>query len=315
MNKTECIIYKNSSNIKNAILLSLFASTIVATTTSLAATPVTKFELETGAEYDSNLSVIELDQNSSEGDWSALANVRLNSQWQATEKMKLKGGLSYTSKTYQDYNEFDLAIKQAFIDTSYDFQRLTLGASYHYADAELDNNDFLTLQQRSIYLSHLIRQTIFLRAAINDQDKAFPISSLRNADNRSVAGDAFFFLNQGKTFFTVGLSRETENATANEFDYDGTNFRASVNHQFPLWNKTNRLQLGWRYDKRDYTAITPALNATRNDERRVTALEWQVETNKWLSVAGKLERGNYDSNLASANYAETISSIMLKASF
>jgi len=309
------ITQKTTSNVKNIIRFSLLASIISSANMGVAATPATKFELETGAEYDSNLSVIELDKNSSEGDWSALANARLNSQWQATDKAKIKGGLSYSSKTYQDFSEFDLVIKQAFIDTSYDFQPLTLGASYHYADAELDGSDFLTLQQRSIYISRLINQTIFLRAAINDQDKDFPGSSTRNADNQSLAGDAFFFFNQGKTFFTIGLSGETENATANEFDYDGTNIRTSVSHQFSLWDKKNRLQLGFRYDQRDYSAVTPSLEAKRNDERRVATLEWQIETTNWLSVVGKVERGDYDSNLASANYAETVSSLMLKASF
>lgn len=309
------IVKKANSNLKNIICCSLFASVISSTNSSMAATPTTKFELETGAEYDSNLSVIELDKSSSEGDWSALANARLNSQWQATDKAKVKGGLSYSSKTYRDFSEFDLVIKQAFIDTSYDFQPLTLGASFHYADAELDSSDFLTLQQRSIYISRLINQTFFLRAAINDQDKDFPGSRARNADNQSVAGDAFFFFNQGKTFLTVGLTGETENATANEFDYDGTNFRTSFNHQFSLWGKKNRLQLGWRYDQRDYSAVTPALEAKRTDKRRIATLEWQIETNNWLSVSGKVERGNYDSNLASANYAETVSSLMLKASF
>lgn len=315
MSKPTFITKKTNSNLKNIICFSLLASIISSANTSVAATPTTKFELETGAEYDSNLSVIELDKSSSEGDWSALANARLNSQWQATDKTKIKGGLSYSSKTYRDFSEFDLAIKQAFIDASYDFQPLTLGASFHYADAELDSSDFLTLQQRSIYISRLINQTIFLRAALNDQDKDFPGSSARNADNQSLAGDAFFFFNQGKTFLTVGLTGETENANANEFDYDGTNLRTSLSHQFSLWNKKNRLQLGWRYDQRDYSEITPTLEAKRNDTRRIATLEWQIETNSWLSVVGKVERGNYDSNLASANYAETVSSLMLKASF
>ena len=315
MGTPKIIAKKANSNLKSILYFSLLASVISSTNASVAATPTTKFELETGAEYDSNLSVIELDTNSSEGDWSALANARLNSQWQATDKAKIKGGLSYSSKTYQDFSEFDLAIKQAFIDASYDFQPLTLGASFHYADAELDSSDFLTLQQRSIYISRLINQTIFLRAAVNDQDKDFPGSSARNADNQSIAGDAFFFFNQGKTFLTVGLAGETENAVANEFDYDGANIRTSLSQQFSLWNKKNRLQLSWRYDQRDYSTITPALETKPKDTRRIATLEWQSETNNWLSGVGKVERGNYDSNLASANYAETVSSLMLKASF
>ena len=111
------IAKKIASNLKQIIFYSLLASAISSANSSVAATPTTKFELETGAEYDSNLSVIELDKSSSEGDWSALANARLNSQWQATDKTKVKGGLSYSSKTYRDFREFDLVIKQAFMET------------------------------------------------------------------------------------------------------------------------------------------------------------------------------------------------------
>lgn len=310
---------------KNLIHLSLLACLI--STTSIAAAlktqsnttsntkPTTKIDIETGAEYDSNLSVIELDQSSSEGDWAYLLNANISSQWQANEKLKLKGGASYNSKTYQDYSEFDLDIKQAFADASYNFQPVTLGLSYHYADAELDGKDFLTLQQQSVYISRLINQKIFLRVAINNQDKDFPVDNNRNADNQSFTGDVFFFFNQGKSFLTLGISNETENARVNEFDYDGINFRTSFNHQFQAWNKKNRLQLGWRFDNRDYSATTPVLDEERKDERRIASLEWQIETNEWLSVIAKLEAGDYDSNLAAANYSETISSLTLKASF
>lgn len=292
-----------------------FLSCIIGAANATVAKPSTQFELETGAEYDSNLSVIELDKNSTEGDWSVLANARVNSQWQASEKIKVKGGLGYSSKTYQDFSEFDLSIKQASADVSYDFSLLTLGASYHYADAELDDQGFLSLQQRSLYISRLINQKFFLRAAINKQDKKFPGLSARNADNQNLAGDAFYFFNQGKTFFTLGLTGETENAGANELDYDGVSFRSSLNHQFSLGNIKNRVQLGYRYEQRDYSAVTPSIEAKRTDERRITTLEWQIETTKWLSLVGKVERGNYDSNLAAANYSEIVSSLMLKAHF
>lgn len=300
---------------KKHICISLMAAATTFANITTAATPVTRIDIETGTEYDSNLSIIELDRSSSENDWALLANARVNSQWQATKKLKLKGGLGYNSKTYQDYSAYDLAIKQAFIDAGYDFEALTLGISYHHADASLDSRDFLTLQQRSLYVSRLFNQRTFLRAAINEQDKDFPTSGLRNADNRGLAGDAFFFYNQGKTFFTVGVSSEEENAVAREFDYDGINLRASINHQFLLWNKKNRLQFSLRHDERDYSGITPAIEARRKDKRNIITTEWQVETNRWLTIAAKLERGNYDSNLHAANYSETLGSVMLKASF
>lgn len=297
------------------LLLLAMTTGIAAPHTGMAATPRVKTELEAGAEYDSNLSVIELDKNAAVGDWAAIANARLHGQWQAMDKVKLKGGIGYASKTYQDYSAFDLAIKNAFFDTSYDFKPMTVGFSYHYADAELAAKDFLTLQQRSLYVSRLVNHTLFLRAALNDQDKDFAASRQRNADNHNITGDMFIFFNQGKTLLTAGLTTERETATAHEFDYEGVGLRTSFSHQFPLFNKKNRLQLSWRYDQRNYSAVTPAVQAERSDARRIGTLEWQLEANSWLSLIAKMEHGNYESNLAAANYSETTSLLMLKASF
>lgn len=297
-------------------LLALAMTTgIAATNASVAATPSATFELEAGAEYDSNLSVIDLDKNTSAGDWAAITNARLHSQWLALDKVKLKGGISYASKTYQDYSAFDLVIKNAFFDTGYNLKPMTLGFSYHYADAELDTKDFLTLQQRSLYVSHLVKQPLFLRTALNDQDKEFPVSRQRNANNRNITGDMFLFFNQGKTLLTAGLTVEKETAAAQEFNYDGTGFRSSFSHQFSLLDKKSQLQLTWRYDQRNYSAVTPAIEAKRSDERSISALKWQLEANSWLSLVAKVEHGNYDSNLAAADYSETTSLLMLKASF
>ncbi|HTF97293.1 MAG TPA: hypothetical protein VL995_14240 [Cellvibrio sp.] len=295
----------------NILLLAIMQ---LASGTVVAASDAT-FEVETGTEYDSNLSIIELDQNSAENDWALVANARMNGQWQANRHVKLKGGLSYNTKTWNDYSAYDLKIKQAFADASYEFKPFTLGVSFHHADAKLDDRDFLTLQQRSIYASRLVNQRFFLRAAVNHQNKDFPGSNIRNANNQSMAGDMFVFFNQGKTFLTLGISNEEERARADQFDYDGINLRTSISHQFTAWNKPNRVQFGVRYDNRDYLSITPELEKKRSDQRRIATLEWDVATSKWLSITTKFERGNYASNIDSADYAETIGSVLLKASF
>lgn len=272
-------------------------------------------ELESGAEYDSNLAVVELDQYSSAGDWALLANARVNAQWQATPKAIFKAGASYSSKTYQDMSAFDLGIQQVFADASYELPLFKLGLSYHQADAALDGTDFLTLRQHSVYLSRLFNQRTFVRGAVNYQDKDFPTSAERNAHNLGMAGDVFVFFNQGTTFVAFGLNHEQENARSDPFDLTATSVKTSINHQFPAWGKKTKLQLGWRYEQRDYSAITPALEAKRDDTRQVANLEWQINTHDWLALVSKVERGDYQSNLRSADYSETRASLTFKATF
>lgn len=280
-----------------------------------AAAPEGSIKLEAGTEYDSNLGVIELDQYSTESDWAAILNARFNGRWQANDQLNIKGGYFYLSKHYQDNDNFDLAIQQLFVDTSYDLRVVTLGASYHKADADLASRDFLQLQQTSIYASRLIDNRIFLRAATNYQDKDFPGNAGRNAHNTGLAGDVFVFFNQGTTFISAGITSEEEDAQQAQFNYDALSLRGSINHKFSAWGKNNKVQLGIRLHDRDYSSVTPELETKRNDNHRVATLEWEVSLTPKITATSKIEKGNYESNLAVADYSETLASINFAVTF
>lgn len=283
--------------------------------TASAANPGVDFEVSAGAEQDSNLNVVELDKNSNESDIATLLNAKVDANWKPIEKLSLSGGYAYSTKLYQKNDNFNLAIHQLSADANYDFNVLTVGASYHYADALLDGKNFLDLRQTSFYVSKLINEKIYLRAATNIQDKKFTNLSERDARNTGFSGDAFVFFNAGKTFVSVGAANEDENAQAKQFDYKGINFRSKVSHKFSMADKDNKVQLGWRYTKRDYSGITPEIKAERYDTSHVADAEWEINFTSKVSLVTKVERGNYNSNLAAADYSETRTSILLKARF
>ena len=282
---------------------------------SLAANPSADFEVSAGAEQDSNLNVVELDKNSHESDTAALLNAKFDVNWKPQEKFNLSGGYAYTSKTYQHNDEFNLAIHQLYADANYEFTLLTAGASHHFAKAELDGNSFLDLHQTSVYISKLINNTVYLRAAANVQDKTFTSLSDRNATNKGFSGDAFVFFNEGKTFVNVGISNEKENARAKQFDYKGVTYKARASHKFNAFGKDNKLQLGWRYTTKDYSGITPDINAERYDSGHATDINWEISLTPKVSLETKVEHGNYNSNFAAADYSETRASLIIKARF
>lgn len=305
---------------KKSVYFPLAVSAISVANSLYAATPEGSIRLEAGTEYDSNLGVVELDQYSTQSDWAALLNARLNGRWKANEKLDVKAGYYYLTKTYQDNENFDLDLQQLFADASYNFDVVTLGASYHNADAELADRDFLQLQQTSLYASRLFNNRIFLRAAANYQDKDFPGNAGRNAQNTGVAGDVFIFFQQGNTFLAAGFTREEEEAVQNQFNYDALSLRASINHKFQAWGKPSKLQLGVRYHDRDYSAAMRSTddNQTdvfRSDNHRVTSIEWEINLTPKITATSKIERGNYESNLAAANYSETLASVTFGVTF
>lgn len=294
--------------------LNTFAMVLIMSSLNVTAA-TTDFEVSAGVEQDSNLNVVELDKKSDQSDTAALLNAKVDAAWKPKEKLNLSAGYAYTSKTYQDNSEFDLAIHQLYADVNYEFSLLTAGASHHFAKAQLDGKEFLDLHQTSIYISKLINDKIYLRAAVNSQDKDFDSLSDRNAKNTGFAGDVFVFFNQGKTFVNAGVVREKENARAKQFDYKGINYKAKVSHKFTAFDKDNKIQLGWRYTSKDYSGITPELKAERYDSGHVADVSWEVSVTPKIALETKLEHGKYNSNLAAADYSENRASITLKARF
>lgn len=281
----------------------------------LADNPRVDFEISSGAEQDSNLNIVELDKNSNESDTALLLNAKADVNWKANDKLNLSGGYAYTGKTYQNHDEFNLAIHQLYADANYDFTLLTAGASHHFAKAELDGSAFLDLHQTSVYISKLINGNIYLRAAVNSQDKTFANLPDRNATNKGFSGDAFVFFNAGKTFVNLGVANEKENARAKQFDYRGINYKARVSHTLTAFGKDNKLQAGWRYTKRDYSGITPEINAERYDSGNAADISWEISMTSKVSIETKIEHGKYNSNFAPADYSETRASLLIKARF
>lgn len=305
-------------NLKNALPFSLTSIALVMLMQPLyasAANPTADFELSAGAEQDSNLNVVELDKNSHESDTALLLNAKVDVNWKSKEKFNLSGGYAYTSKSYQQNDEFNLAIHQLYADSNYDFDILTAGGSHHFAKAQLDGSSFLDLHQTSLYISKLINNKIYLRAAVNVQDKKFASLADRNAANNGFSGDAFVFFNEGKTFVNLGVSNEKENARAKQYDYKGINYKAKLSHKFTAFGKDNKLQLGWRYTTKDYSGITPEIKTERYDAGHATDINWEVSLAPKVSLETKIEHGKYNSNFAAADYSETRASLMMKVRF
>jgi hypothetical protein len=299
---------------KTMISVMTLSAIIIASNTQ-ASNPTANFELGAGLEHDSNLNIIELDKNAHESDTATVLNAKADTQWKASDKFTLSGGYAYSTKIYQNNPEYDLAINQLSADANYDFDVLTLGASYNYANAKLDKKSFLDLRQTSFYASKLFDNRIYLRAATNLQDKSFNNLSARNATNTGLAGDVFVFFNEGKTFVAFGVTNEEEDAKAKEFDYKGMTLKTKLSNKFSLWEKDSKLQLGWRYFTHDYSGITPEINKERYDSGHVGDIEWELAFTPHISMLTKIEFSKYNSNLAAANYSDTTTSLTLKARF
>jgi hypothetical protein len=295
-------------------MIAISAAGLLLTANAYGEKAKTKFdaELEAGAEYDSTLSVEELDRSTNQSDTAALLNGKLNGQWGATDRLTLKAGYSYQGKNYEDNSDFDFAIHQWHGDAAYDFSHFTLGASHYLAMADLDGNDLLDLNQSSIYASKLFDNHIFVRLAGNFKDKDFDSRPERDADSTGLEGDVYFFFNNARSFVSVGISSDEEDARSAELDYDSLGLKSKIQNKFTLLGKASKASLSYRYTDRDYDNITPQLGGPRSDRRQVAKLEWEMEMMPHLDIISALEYGDYDSNLNSVDYTETLASLSLR---
>lgn len=275
----------------------------------------TNFSLSSGLEYDSQLSVIELDQLTEQSDTAVKFKGKANLNWQASPSVQVKAGYAYSTKQYQKYDEFDLTINQISADVSKNLSHFKLGTQYFLADADLADKSFLKLQQASLYGSKLINNRYFFRLATHFKHKSFAQVSQRDANAIGASADGFIFFNQAKSFVSMSLSTDSQSANDKTFDYDEFRLQNQYSHQYQVWGLTQKIQLALSYLERDYQHVTPSIAQKRFDIRQSAHLLWQLNLNSIFSLHTKLEYADYQSNIASADYTEQLASVSLKAGF
>lgn len=271
--------------------------------------------LEAGAEYNSNVSVSELESATGEADMAGKVDAGIDANWQASDRMSLDTGYSYSGQRYQDFDAFDLDLHLLYGDISYELDAFSLGSNYYYADANLGGDDFLTLKQYSFYAGKLFAEQWFLRGALNFADKSFDDFAQRDADTEGLSLDAFWFFNQGRSSIVFGYAFDEENARDRAFSYDADTVRVRYTHRFTLAGNNSEVRLGTRLQDRSYQALTPGLGARRDDRQHITDARLEMSLTESLAAAIQLERGDYQSNLASADYTENRASVTLKLTF
>lgn len=272
-------------------------------------------EFKAGLEQDSNVNIRELDRSAGASDTARLLNARFGAAYKPNDQLSFKASYSYASKAYREYDDFDQTVHTLSADANYDFNFVTIGGMVHKAEADLASDPFLSLNQRSLYAGRLFDDRVYLRTAFNWKEKTFDNSPGRDANADGMDVDLFVFFNSASSFVSLGLIVEDENARSAVFDNEALGFRARLSNKFVLFGKDNQMQLGFRSMRRDYSEFDLLIGDRRHDLRRSSEASWEIAFTPFLSAIGKLEYGNHDSNLASADYSETQSSITLVAKF
>ncbi|WP_322001719.1 hypothetical protein [Marinobacter alexandrii] len=286
--------------------------------------------LASGYEYDSNLNVDELEQSSGESGQAWVLGAGVNAEGQPVENLTLTGSYDVTDRDYRDSEAFDRTLHLASLDLSYDFGTVTLGASHHYSYATLASDPFLDYQRSSVYLGKLVGEDVYLRASVLSKRKDFEDDPARDARTRGLSLDSFFFFNRTRTVFILGAEGDDENADADAYDFRMLAVKTRLKHRFPVAGHDHEVQIGWRYEARDYDEpvssvenpmTSPLLGPSdptsepRDDRIATVDASYGIGLTEWLTTEARLEYTDYRSSLDSAQYDETVASLNLRAEF
>lgn len=272
-------------------------------------------EIAIGGEYDSNVSVDAVDTTTGSGDVAALLDVDLGFRTSVARETDWRVGYSFSQSLHQDFDDFDLQSHIVSSDLSHDFGAITVGGAYRYIDTRLGGDRFLEMNQLSPYFTAMLTKKVMLRGDYTYTDKEFVNRSDRDAKNRAGSLDLYYFINGSKTVLLAGYKYADENAQAAQFDYKAHNFRLRMTQKFALGSEDATLRLGWRYEKRDYSGITPSIAAKRDDRKHRLQAELEVPISKIFFVGAEYEYADYKSNLPSADYRQNVASLKVGARF
>lgn len=268
-----------------------------------------------GIEYDSNITVQEVDVDTGEGDIAGLIDFSANYEFEATSSTSFEVGYSFSQSLHEDATGFDLQTHLVTANAKQKFDGFDVGLNYLYINTSLGGDSFLEIHKVSPYVAFFAAPSVYVRAAYSYTDKDLETSNERDAETHAVGASVFYFMNHSKTYLMFSYRYDSLDANADRFDYDGHDIKLRYQVKFPFAGRDARFRIGGRYVKRNYDAITPSIGEVRNDER--VSLETMIEIPFWEMLNARLKYRYTDatSNLSSADYQESLVSFEIGFEF
>lgn len=272
-------------------------------------------EIGAGAEYDSNITVLELDTISNRSDVAALVDFSAAYAARPSERLSVDVGYHFSDRLHEDFDQYDVRIHRGSAELGFDFDAFDAGATFQYADASLAGDGFLVLKQTSPYVSRLFGERLFQRFAYVRTDKDFARNPGRDTDAHALSSDTYVFVDGLTTYLSFGYRYDTEDAVEPQFDYEGHRLKAQLSKRIPVAGRELRLRAALRVQMRRYDYPTPSIGEPRREDR------WRLEASAELPITDSLTgsfgytRSDNRSNLPVLDFAENVVSAGLRASF
>jgi len=259
-----------------------------------------------GGEYDSNVTVDEVDLASSKGDYALVADAAFAGKKAITDDVELSGSYDFSQTWYRKFDQVDRQTHILGTDMSLDYEGVDTGVSLYYIMSRLDNNRFLDLFRVSPSVSGFLTKTWFARGAYVYFNKSIAQRPDRDAETQNGELDLYYFLRGLRTYFNIGYRYRDEDAKGNQYDYSSNGVKLRYIQRFELFSRVAKLELAWRYEDRDYSSETPSIGEDRHDQRNRWRVDFEIPLVGRSAVQIYSGYADYDSNYPQADYTQTV---------
>lgn len=263
-------------------------------------------EVGFGVEYDSNVSVEEVDAATGQGDYALTMDLGLEAKKGLTQKIDLAATYDFSQSLYEEFSQVDRQTHILGSDITLNNDTADTGLSLYYISSLLDGDKFLELYRVSPSLSGFLAKKWFARAAYVYSDKTIEDRPDRDADNNSGEFDLYYFRRGLRSYFNLGYRYKDEDAKADRLDYTSNSFKLRYIHRFELFSRLAKLELAWRYEDRDYQSETPSIGQKRDEQRHRWRGDIEVPLVGRAAVQLFYSYADYDSNYQPADYDQNL---------
>lgn len=269
----------------------------------------------TGFEYDDNITVNELDLTTELDDFSYLFEFAGAYKLQITPEFELEAGYDFYQSLHDDLAAFDLQSHIFSLNGAYEINGLDLGLLSMYNRTSLGADDFLEIYSTSPSVGFSVTDAWYATVNYSYKNTNFFNLPDRDAQNHGFGLGNFLFFLDGKVMVQMGYNFENEITTGAEFEYLGHFLNTKVKFPIPLLNLKTRVSLGYNYSYKDYKNITASIGEKRDDYRNTAEVQIFQPIYKNLYTKLNYQYINSVSNLASSDYQENITTLLLGIAF
>lgn len=271
-------------------------------------------EVSGGVEYDSNITVEELDTKTNKADFAALLDFSAGYSTKVDDVATVNFGYDFSQSIYKEVSEFNLQSHGLSLGAETEVNDVELGLNYNFFHNRLGGDSFLNMHMISPNVAYFFGEGTYVRGNYTFMDKSFETAIDRNAKTHSVGVDVYQFAQNGN-YFSVGLRYEMEGASADEFDYKGFVLNAAYQAKFDVNGMEAKTKVGLEFVKRNYDNITPSIAEIRDDKRTTFKLEGSYPFYKKAMLKSAYNYIMASSNFDSADFNEHVISLSVGYSF